>query len=126
MPPHPFADKTQGLATNSDLLDDQYRNVENHATIVLGADLTLCVQSVRVEEPAPSGGTLSIRNMGWTVELFDSDGNYLQTVLTKHGNTFAIWDVVPGLITTVLSWPWTRDYTEHPSGVSSDAPFTDL
>lgn len=110
-PNNTFTDKTRGLPTGSILPAGQYHHVQNHTTIVLGHDLHLCVQRVRVEEPAPAGGTISIRNAGWTVELFDSDGNHLMTVLTKHGDTFAIWEVIPSLITTILSWEWTKDFT---------------
>ena len=105
-----FTEKTNGLIPTIALPDGQYHNVENHATIALGYDLNLCIQRVKVQEPR-IGGTTTIRNTGWNAELFDSDGNHLMTVLTKHGDTFDMWEVIPGLITTILSWEWTKDFT---------------
>lgn len=107
-----FIEKTNGLIPTIALPDGQYHNVENHATIILGQDLRLCVQQVKVKEHRVAG-TTAIPNMGWNVELFDSDGNHLMTVLTQHGNTFAGWEVIPSLITTILSWEWTKDFTAN-------------
>ena len=124
-----FTEKTEWITTHDELPEGYGRDVKNVASIVLGADLRLHVQNVTITHP--NGKTISIVAKGTTVELFDSDGNHLATVAsfasyTNQNIVTPVWDVLPSLITTVQSWPWTRDYIDNPPGSSSDAPFSGL
>jgi hypothetical protein len=105
--PDTFTDKTEWVTTTRPLPEGWSRTVSNVAEYVLGHDLRLCVQQVRVVEPSPKGTVYTVKGDGWTVEAFDSDGNHLCTVATTTA-----WYALDldRMITTVLSWPWTRDF----------------
>lgn len=83
------------------------RRVINERTIVLGEDLQLCVQRVIVSEGSGPGSTHTVVGDGYTVELFDADGNHLTTVAASTREHHID---VPALIPVVLSWPWTKDF----------------
>lgn len=102
-----FTDKTEWVTTTRPLPEGWTRTVSNVAEYVLGHDLRLCIQQVRVDEPSPKGTAYTVKGEGWTVEAFDSDGNHLLTIATTTA-----WYALDldRMIATVLSWPWTTPY----------------
>lgn len=114
-----FTDRTEWVSTTRPIPDHWQRSVETQQVLVLGNDLRLNLQRVRVTRPGGVGEI--VMGTGWTAELFDGNGNHLTTVARSLiPENIRLADLVP----VVLAWPWVAAYIPADSG--AEHPFCGL